>query len=114
MFGFQNTDKCFPKGFTSTVHEHSTEVWSKFVQGQPESTLYVLPKQTCSNGSSVRAGNVNLGHGCPVDGQKNGKERKPKSRTLGDAYFQGEMKENQERWTHQTWSKGISGLSGVS
>ena len=52
--------------------------------------------------------------GAPVDGQKNGKERKPKSRTLGNAYFQGEMKEGQERWTYQTWSKGISVLSGVS
>lgn len=29
--GFQNADKYFPKGFTSTVYEHSNEVWSKFV-----------------------------------------------------------------------------------
>lgn len=62
--GFQNTDKYFPKGFTSTVCEHSNEVWSKFMQGQPVSALHALPKQTCSNGSSVRAGNVSLGHGC--------------------------------------------------
>lgn len=29
--GFQNTDKYFPKVFTSTVYEHINEVWSKFV-----------------------------------------------------------------------------------
>lgn len=46
----------------------------------------------------------------PVDGWKTRKERKPESRTLENAYFQGKMKEGQERQTYQTWSKESSVL----
>lgn len=71
--GFQITGKYFPKGFTLTVCEHSNESGAR---GQPVSALYALPKQTCSNGSSVRAGNVSLGHGCSSGWLEKGKRKK--------------------------------------
>lgn len=42
------------------------------------------------------------------------KKENPREELQEMPTFQGEMKENQARWTYQTWSKGISVLSGVS